>query len=287
MLVLNKSAEESWAPFEPLPRFLPFRDASSEGGSFDLTILDCLKALQRAKNLNGYNLNSFNTEEYDYYNEPQNGGFNWIIPSKFLAFANPSKPRSLGLTVDQFIEVFKDLQITAIIRLNSATYNPSKFIDSGLNHYDLYYHDGSVPDESLIDAFFNISEKEGPIAIHCQAGLGRTATLIGCYAIKHFGFNGPESIAWARLCRPGSVLGPQQQFLCEFYEKTQGVMTLYEKFQSKHGDLGQGLRLSSQFVREPKNLSERNFTPLKYKTKFNHLVSIDPMLMKLYGKSNK
>lgn len=49
--------------------------------------------------------------------------------------------------------------------------------------------------------------------MHCKAGLGRTGTLIGVYAMKHFGFPPAEFIGWIRLCRPGSVLGPQQQFL--------------------------------------------------------------------------
>lgn len=45
------------------------------------------------------------------------------------------------------------------------------------------------------------------------AGLGRTGTLIGCYLMKHYRMTAAESIAWLRICRPGSVIGPQQQFL--------------------------------------------------------------------------
>ena len=49
--------------------------------------------------------------------------------------------------------------------------------------------------------------------MHCKAGLGRTGTLIGLYIMKHWGFTAAEVIAWLRLCRPGSVIGPQQNFL--------------------------------------------------------------------------
>lgn len=31
--------------------------------------------------------------------------------------------------------------------------------------------------------------------------------------MKHFGFNAAETIGYLRLCRPGSVIGPQQNFL--------------------------------------------------------------------------
>ncbi|VDL61084.1 unnamed protein product [Hymenolepis diminuta] len=45
------------------------------------------------------------------------------------------------------------------------------------------------------------------------AGLGRTGTLIGCYLMKHYRFTAPEAIAWIRICRPGSIIGQQQNWL--------------------------------------------------------------------------
>ena len=48
------------------------------------------------------------------------------------------------------------------------------------------------------------------------AGLGRTGTLIGAYLMKHHKFTAAEAIAWLRICRPGSVIGPQQNYLEEY-----------------------------------------------------------------------
>lgn len=57
------------------------------------------------------------------------------------------------------------------------------------------------------------AQEPGGLAIHCKAGLGRTGTLIGLYIMKHWSFSAAETIGWLRICRPGSVIGPQQNFL--------------------------------------------------------------------------
>ena len=51
--------------------------------------------------------------------------------------------------------------------------------------------------------------------IFMSIGLGRTGTLIGLFAMKHYGFPPRGWIGWNRLCRPGAILGPQQQWLSE------------------------------------------------------------------------
>lgn len=51
--------------------------------------------------------------------------------------------------------------------------------------------------------------------MHCKAGLGRTGTLIAMYAMKHYYFPAADFIGWIRIARPGSILGPQQNYLIE------------------------------------------------------------------------
>lgn len=84
----------------------------------------------------------------------------------------------------------------------------------GIRHYDVYFPDGSCPTEAKVRGFLDAVEQEpGAVAVHCKAGLGRTGTLVACYAAKNYKIPVAPMIAWTRICRPGSVIGPQQLFL--------------------------------------------------------------------------
>lgn len=99
--------------------------------------------------------------------------------------------------------------MTRVIRLNEAKYDRQRFIRNDIQHSDLFFIDGSTPPQNIVDEFLRISEAEpGALAIHCKAGLGRTGTLIGIYAMKHFKFPAADFIGWIRIARPGSILGP-------------------------------------------------------------------------------
>ncbi len=107
-----------------------------------------------------------------------------------------------------------------VIRLNRPQYDRNKFLKGGVKHVDLYFPDGSIPPDDIWEQFLNIVEKEpGAIAIHCKAGLGRTGTLIGLYCMKHYGFPPAAFTGWIRIARPGSILGPQQQYLVQMDDR--------------------------------------------------------------------
>ena len=110
---------------------------------------------------------------------------------------------------EDYVQVFKHFGVTHVIRLNEPKYDRQKFIKHGIKHTDLYFLDGSTPPEKIVQEFLKLSENEkGVLAVHCKAGLGRTGTLIGLYAMKHFLFPAAFFIGWIRVARPGSILGP-------------------------------------------------------------------------------
>ncbi|CAG5896884.1 unnamed protein product, partial [Menidia menidia] len=153
---------------------------------------------------------SFSADEYEHYERVENGDINWIIPRKILAFSSPH-PRGDPLhTPEAYFEYFHQNDVVAVVRLNRKLYDSRKFEDAGFEHHDLFFLDGTTPSDLIIRRFLHVCERtEAAVAVHCKG------TLIACYLMKHFRFTAAEAVAWIRICRPGSIIGPQQNFLEE------------------------------------------------------------------------
>ncbi|KAL5280929.1 CDC14A family protein [Megaselia abdita] len=222
IIYMNKTPEEALRPLVggDIPAYTRFCDASYGPSTYKISLNDCLNAVFKGLKAGFFNFDDFDAEEYEHYECVENGDFNWIVPEKFIAFCGPhqkSKTLQNGYpchSPETYFDYFRENNVTTIIRLNAKVYNATAFESAGFEHKDLFFVDGSTPSDIILKKFLLICETtKGAIAVHCKAGLGRTGSLIGAYIMKHYNFSALEAIAWIRLCRPGSVIGHQQQWM--------------------------------------------------------------------------
>ena len=118
---------------------------------------------------------------YEYYEKVENGDMNWMT-SKFIAFASPqdgmsptcnmpmqsryyaSSPQSptasrMSITFSNIVRYFKEHDVTDVVRLNNAIYDKQRFTEVGIQHHEMYFHDGSTPPENILLKFFELCEK--------------------------------------------------------------------------------------------------------------------------------
>merc|ERR1712038_2017754 len=231
----------------------PFHDASQFRCNGNLTILDCIKGLAKAKAFGFFDYDNFDIEEYEKYEKVEEGDLSWIMQGKCLAFAGPTYSRSqtsdgcCSLTPSDFIPYFKRKNVGLVIRLNAKNYEEDDFIIAGIDHVEFSYKDGSNPPPELlrkvVAAMERTAQKGKAFAVHCKAGLGRTGTCIGAFMMKHYKFTALEAIGWMRICRPGMVIGPQQGFM--------------KKYQQIMWDEGDAERRNKKTLQKEKYLPQR------------------------------
>ncbi|EEC45388.1 predicted protein, partial [Phaeodactylum tricornutum CCAP 1055/1] len=222
IVYLHRSPEQAFCGILTIGPLPPFHDASPVACTYDLTVMDCLRGMHKARSLGFYDEKSFDVEEYEHFEQVENGDLNWIVKDKILAFAGPSFERHVSpegyctLAPADYIPYFQRKKVELVVRLNKKLYHEQDFEQAGIRHMEAFFIDGSCPPmrilQQVLDGFESVPTGKA-FAVHCKAGLGRTGTCIGAYLMKHYRFTAAEAIGWMRICRPGCVIGPQQHFL--------------------------------------------------------------------------
>ncbi|CAF2870943.1 unnamed protein product [Rotaria sp. Silwood2] len=173
-------------------------------------------------------------ERSDYWRPEQmaiDGIFSHWITDNILACSRPTVRHG------NLKKLFYEAGIRAIFNLESPnehiscghgnhssgfSYNPSEFMDCGIFIYNYAMEDyGTVKADTILDIMkvMSFAMKQGKIAVHCHAGLGRTGFVICSYLVHEYRMTAHESIHYIRAKRPGSVQMTKQIEAVEEYER--------------------------------------------------------------------
>jgi len=207
--------------------------ADEDDAEFELSVLDVLRGLQRARDIGWIDYRTVSVEDHSQMLRPEHGDMSWLLPGKALALASPWADRhdqdGLPVCTPALLgPYFRSHRVSLVVQCNHPDreeegerrrllcYNPRNFEDIGIRHVHLPFEDGGCPSVDIVLKFLELVQALGngvACAVHCRSGLGRTATVIGAYAMLHCGFSARAFIGWARVVRPGTVHGSQQQYL--------------------------------------------------------------------------
>ena len=110
--------------------------------------------------------------------------------------------------------------VRAIVSLLNIPSDAAVYESAGFNFLCLPIPDGGAPDLKQASEFVRFVEDnraaQRPVAVHCEAGVGRTGTMLAMYLIAK-GETAQEAIRHVRAVQPRAVETARQiQFLEEF-----------------------------------------------------------------------
>ncbi len=161
----------------------------------------------------------------------------WVIPGVLagmsMPFIHPQRWHSPRAARDAFPDELPALWragIRAIVPLLQAPGLARVYADAGFACHLLPLADGSAPTLAQFREFHAFVEAQRAlghaVAAHCEAGIGRTGTLIAGYLIAN-GLTPEAALAGVRSRRPGAVETARQwQFLRELGARRGGTSSL-------------------------------------------------------------
>ena len=160
-------------------------------------------------------------------NPPQNNLLWWIIPDVLagmpMPFVHPERRLNRGGALNAHEDELPELYaagIRAVVSLLNIPSDAAVFESAGFSFLCLPIADGGAPALEQANEFIRFIDEQRaagrPVAVHCEAGLGRTGTMLAGYLVSR-GDNAETAIRRVREVEKVAVETPRQiSFLQEF-----------------------------------------------------------------------
>ena len=148
---------------------------------------------------------------------PENLSF--VIEGKLAGSAHPGR----WMDLEQDLAGLRRLGVAAIVSLTGNPL-PADMLDAqGIEGHHIPISDFTPPTLDQIRDFTafvqnRISRDAGAVLVHCQAGIGRTGTMLATYLVTT-GMSAAEAIREIRRLRPGSIETISQEDAVRMWER--------------------------------------------------------------------
>jgi ADP-ribosyl-[dinitrogen reductase] hydrolase len=172
----------------------------------------------------------------------------WVVPGRLLAGEHPGA-HTLSDTTDR-LQALLFAGVTLFVDLSeegeAPSYSQLLMYAAGavpINHVRHAFSDHAVPEspqamQDILDAIDLHLAQQGVVYVHCRSGIGRTATVIGCYLVR-LGMGGDEALerlneVWSESERSHTTPRvPKTQVQIEYIRNWQSVDPRFNAQQSQ------------------------------------------------------
>ncbi len=148
----------------------------------------------------------------------------WVIPGALagmpMPFVHPDRRMNQGGALDAYEDELPALYtagVRAVVSLLNIPSDAAVYQSAGFAYHCSPVPDGGVPTMEQAQEFIRFVDRQigehRPVAVHCEAGLGRTGTMLAVYLISK-GQSVESAIDRVRAVEKSAIESPQQiQFL--------------------------------------------------------------------------